>query len=216
MIAKTDSWLPPKVETYYSRNREYKLIVTPKLTPSKYYRYSSKNNKHPKSKRILRKKEKFMQMIIPCTAELYKRSETGSILIWKKPLLNDVCPVYAIVASDGSSVVTFDNWHSMGYGENVFVVYDENGEAKKSYELEEISPFPLNDYKITRSSIHWLSGAGFFDNERIEIVFASKNASAAARSLSSSTIISRQLVSIHTIESSAKRVYNVKSLEFEK
>jgi hypothetical protein len=33
----------------------------------------------------------------------------------------------------------------MGYGKNIFVVYDENGEAKSSYQLKEISPFPLND-----------------------------------------------------------------------
>ena len=215
-IAKADSWLTPRgALTYYSENREYKLIVNPKFVPPKYYRYSYKSNKHPKSKRFLRKKEKLEQEITPCIAELYRRSETGSTLIWKQTLLNDVCPVYAIVANDGSSVATFDNWGSKGYGKNVFVVYNENGEAKRSYELEEISLFRLNDYKTTRSSIHWLAAARFSDNERIEIVFEPKSVSAYARSFSTSFILSKQLVSIYT-ESPTKRVYNIKSLEFEK
>ncbi|MGV8135761.1 MAG: hypothetical protein AB2L20_11140 [Mangrovibacterium sp.] len=31
-------------------------------------------------------------------------------------MINQISPVVAIVANDGSSVVTFDNWHSNGYG----------------------------------------------------------------------------------------------------
>ena len=216
-IVKADEWLVPYVGVYYSENKEYKLIVIPTFVPPKYYRYSYKSNKHPKSKRLLRKKEELEQQITPCIAELYRISETGSILIWNKPLLNDICPVHAIVTNDGSSVATFDNWYSMGYGENVFVVYDENGEAKKSYELKEISPFPIDYYLKSVVSIWWnksgildtydslllwrnkdtlpsyiANDCRFIDNERIEIVFETRE------------------------NIQKKRVYNVKSLEFEK
>ena len=200
-IAKADSWLPAHIRIYYSENKEYKLIITPKITSKKYdWWYYYKSNDHPQTKKVLRKKERFMRNIkeqdtifIPCTAELYRISKTDSILIWQKPLLNEIGPVDAIVANNGSSVVTFDNWYSRGHGENVFVVYDENGEAKMSYELKEISPFPLNDYKESKTSIHWYryGNIRFIDNERIEIIFVTRE------------------------DIQRKRVYNVKGLEFE-
>lgn len=200
MIAKADTWDNPRVKTYYSENKEFKLIITPQKTSNKYYLWNYYNtNKHPQSKKILKQKEKFMRSIsehdtirIPCTGELYQINGTDSVLIWKRPLLNEVCPVYAIVANDGSSIATFDNWYSTGYGVNVFVVYDEKGNAKKTYKLEEITPFPLNDYMMTISSLHWNAGGKYIDNERIEIVFKTED------------------------DREEKRIYNIKKLEFEK
>ena len=214
-IAKADDWFMPQISAYYSENREYKLTITPKFFPKNYFRYMYKGNKRPKSKRILRKIEELEQRITPCVAELYRESETGSVLIWKKLLLNDICPVHAVVANDGSSVATFDNWYSIGYGKNIFVVYDKNGEVKMSYELKEISPFPLDDYMKSVVSLWWnksgismapdswiLNNRGMFpshiandckftDNERIEIVFDTKD------------------------DIQKRRIYNVKRLEFE-
>lgn len=200
VIAKADYWDNPRVETYYSENKKYKLVINPGIIPDKYYQWKYyKNGKHPQTKKILRKKKKFMQSIsgqdttlIPCTAELYRINDTDSILIWEKTLLNYVCPAYAIIANDGSSIATFDNWYWIGYGVNVFVVYNEKGEAKRTYKLEEISPFPLNDYFMSISSLYWRKEARYIDNERIEIVFRTD---------------SKKL---------AKRIYNVKKYEFEK
>jgi len=199
MIAKADTWDNPGIKTYYSENKEFKLIITPKKTSDKYYLWDYyKTNKHPQTKKILKQKEKFMRSIsehdtirIPCTGELYQINGTDSVLIWKRPLLNEVCPVYAIVANDGSSIVTFDNWYSTGYGVNVFVVYDENGNAKKTYKLEEISPFPLNDYSMSISSLYWKKDVRYIDNDRIEIIFETDE------------------------NKTTKRIYNLKRLEFE-
>lgn len=199
MTAKADTWDNPRVKTYYSENKEFKLIITPKMTSEKYYLWDYyKTNKHPQTKKILKKKEKFMQNIsvqdtirIPCTAGLYKINGADSILIWERPLLNEVCPVYAIVANDGSSIATFDNWYSTGYGVNVFVVYDKKGNAKKTYKLEEISPFPLNDYSMSISSLYWRKYVRYIDNERIEIILETDD------------------------NKTTKRIYNLKRLEFE-
>jgi len=199
MIAKADTWNNPRIKTYYSDNKEFKLIITPRQTPDKYYLWDYyKSNNHPQTKKILRKKEKFMRSIsaqdtilIPCTGELYRMKGTDSLLIWKRTLLNDVCPVYSIVANDGSSIATFDNWYSTGYGVNVFVVYDEKGNAKKTYKLDEISPFPLNDYSISISSLYWRKDVRYIDNEKIEIVFATDD------------------------NKTTKRIYNLERLEFE-
>ncbi len=199
IITKADIWKSPTVEIYYSKNKQFKLIVTPQMTPKKYYLWNYyKNNKHSQTKRFLRKKKKFMQKIstqdtikIPCTAELYRMKGNDSVLIWKRPLLNEICPVYAIVANDGSSIATFDNWYSTGYGVNVFVFYDEKGNARKTYKLDEISPYPLNDYYKTISSLHWREDAQYIDNNRIEIIFTAKN------------------------DKKTKRIYCIKKLEFE-
>jgi len=199
LVAKADVWDTPKIKTYYSENKEYKLIITPRIISDKYYQwYFYKNNRFPQTKRILRQKEKFMKKIspqdtilIPCTAELFRINGTDNIPIWKTSLLNDVCPVYAIVSNDGSSIATFDNWYSRGYGVNVFVVYNENGEAKKTYKLDEITPFPLNDYSRSISSLYWIGEVKFIDNKRIEITFETEN------------------------NSQIKRVYNTNNFEFE-
>lgn len=199
MIAKADVWDNPRIKTYYSESKEYKLIITPKVIPDKYYQWDYfKSNKYPQTKKNLRRKEKFMQnisgqdtILIPCTAELYQINKTDSVLVWKRTLLNDICPVNAIIANDGSSVATFDNWYSTGYGVNVFVVYDEKGNAKKTYKLEEISPFPLNDYMMTISSLYWNIGEKYIDNEKIEIIFSTED------------------------DRTISRIYNIKKLDFE-
>jgi len=199
MTANADIWDIPRVTTYHSENKEFKLIITPKMTPDKYNLWNYyKTNKHPQTKRILRQKDKFMRnisehdtIIIPCIAELYKMIGVDSVLIWKRPLLNQVCPVYAIVANDGSSIATFDNWYSIGYGVNVFVIYDEKGNAKKTYKLEEITPFPLNDYSMSVSSLYWRKDVRYIDNDRIEIIFETND------------------------NRTAIRIYNLKRLEFD-
>lgn len=200
MVAKADIWELPSVKTYYSENREFKLIVTPKIEPLKYYAWIYyKDNGHPQTKKILRKKKKFMQSItaqdtimIHCTAELYRMQGSDSTLVWKRTLLNDVCPVNAIIANDGSSIATFDNWYFMGYGVNVFVVYDEKGDAKKTYKLEEITPFALNDYPRSISSIYWREIVEYVENDKIKIVFKTED------------------------KKEVTKIYNIKQLEFEK
>lgn len=72
------------------------------------------------------------------------------------------------------------------------VVYNENGDLKKTYSLSDISPYPLNDYLISISSIWWSSGARYIDNERVEIVFQTEK------------------------KESKTRIYNTNLLEFEK
>lgn len=197
--AKADVWGVPRVKTYFSDNRSYKLVVTPSKTPEKYHQWLTyKNNRHPDTKSVLRRKEKFMKsitandtIVTPCNAQLYRNTGNDSILVWSKKLLNYTSPVHAIVADDGSSIATFDNWYSEGYGGNVFVVYNEKGEAKKTYKLDDFSPFPLNDYSISISSIFWRRGAQYIDNSKIEIEFVNDN----------------KVVK--------KRVYNIRKLMFE-
>lgn len=177
LITKADSWLEPTTQTYFSDNKQYMLVVKPAVVPLKYtaWKYYSKQTTTT-NKRKLRKKQRFLQTItandttlIPCMAELYKVSNTDTLLIWEKQLLNEVCPIIAIIANDGSSVATIDNWYSHGYGTNVFVVYDAKGEAKRTYQLNDFSPFPLNEYLTSVSSMHWCGGATYIHPLKISL-----------------------------------------------
>ena len=199
-ICKADSWAPYKTKEYYSENKEYKLVVTPRFTPKKYYDWVYfKQTANIHNKVIDRKRKKFFDnltendtVLIPCHGKLFCITGTDTVLIWERKLLNDICPASAIVSNDGSSIITFDNWFSNGYGGNVMVGYNEKGDAKKTYSLSEISPYPLNDYFTSISSIWWKSDAKFIDNEKIVIEFYTEK------------------------KETIKRIYNTRLLEFEK
>ena len=176
---KADVWTKPAVKEYYSQNGTYKFVVYPTMTPAKYeewHKYRIIDSKLSKTEQ--KKKERFFSdltasdtVLVPCTGVLYHISGNDTVKIWERKLLNTICPVTANVSDNGSSVVTFDNWYSNSYGVNVMVVYNGKGDAMRTYKLEEITPYPLNDYFTSMSSIWWDAGTRFIDNERIEISF---------------------------------------------
>lgn len=197
-ISKADSWETYGTKEYFSENRKYKLIIIPRFIPEKYYEWVSfKRTKAIHNKEIDRKREKFFKtltekdtVLIPCHGKLFCITGTDTTLIWERKLLNDLCPASAIVSNEGSSIVTFDNWFSNGYGGNVMVVYTEKGDARRTYSLSDISPYPLNDYFTSISSIWWSSEKKYVDNENVEIVFYTEK------------------------KETTKRIYNIKRLEF--
>ena len=178
-IVKADIWDTPKEKVYYSENKSFKLIVIPTIIPDKYYQWNYFKNSHVslniagqrRKKRFLKSIMENDTILIPCYGKLYRISGADTILIWERKLLNDNCPVDAIISNDGSSIITFDNWYSAGYGVNVMVIYNEMGDAKKTYKLEEITPYPLNDYPRSISSIWWRFGARYINNDKIEVDF---------------------------------------------
>lgn len=82
------------------------------------------------------------------------------IKIWDKPLQNEISPVTALVADSGWRVVTFDNYYSVGFGDEVIVFYDEKGDLLKKYSLESLlSETELNQVTRSVSSRWWRSQA---------------------------------------------------------
>ena len=60
----------------------------------------------------------------------------------------------------GWRVVTFDNYYSVGYGEEVIVFYDEQGKLLKKYSLEALlSPMELGQVSRSVSSRWWRKAA---------------------------------------------------------
>ena len=76
--------------------------------------------------------------------------------VWRIDLVNDIAPTDAIVTDDGDYVVTFDNWYSAGYGENVVVIYGPNGSLVRSMTLTDIIPQTYQDaLRSSVSSLDW-------------------------------------------------------------
>jgi hypothetical protein len=125
-----------------------------------------------------RKKKRFTARdttLIPCHAFMYKRTSDGDSLIWEEQLINVVAPQYVIVADQGTYMITFDNWFSVGYGVDVMVVYDQKGRLLKRHMLEDISPFPINTYTLSISSLWWRCGQKILDDNTLEICFMNKD-----------------------------------------
>jgi len=122
MSCLADSWRLPAREKYCSRNRQFCFEVTPKKLESqlKFFEDKSQGKENAGSPAGL--KDNF------CKGSLYKVGESKTRhVLWSKRLVNEVAPVSALVSDSGDYVVTFDNWHSVGYGPDVVVIYGPGG-----------------------------------------------------------------------------------------
>ena len=167
--SNADTWLPPKTKDYYSTDSSYFVRIVPRCVPEKYWKWVEASPK---------KKKRFSPQdttVVPCHTMMFKRTKQGDSLIWKEKLINQIAPVSAIVSNDGQYLITFDNWHSLGYGIDVMVIYDKDGMMLKRHKLEDISPFPINTYTMSISSIWWNCGHQMIDSEKIEICFGTED-----------------------------------------
>jgi hypothetical protein len=160
-----DFWENPEITVTYSQNKEYALVVYPRYYPKDY---STVKYQRQYKQGIT------TDTIIPCYAVLYHLSSLDTTIIWKKLLVNFTAPCEIVVSNDGKSIVTIDDWFSRGT-KHTIVIYNETGEVVVDFTLKEISPFPLNEYEITISSIWWKGRAEYLDNDRVKIYFRNKN-----------------------------------------
>jgi TonB family protein len=154
-----DTWLLPKKEKYFAANKKYYLEVTPKKLESqlKYFedKVQGRNNAGAlKTATDNRAKGAFYA----------RRGDGGYSKKAEFPLLNEVSPVGAIVSNNGDYVVTFDNWHSVGYGDDVIVIYRSNGALVKKFGLEDLlTEGDIETLPRSVSSIWW-GGAHYIDD----------------------------------------------------
>lgn len=129
-----DTWLPPTVKQYYSAERDVRFTVVPRglSSPLAYFEdlvggrenAGQAENGEAIARGVLEERT---------GADSWEK-------VWAGPLVNDVSPVSAMVAPNGQHVVTFDNWHSIGRGQHVIVIYDRQGRVIRSLELSDIIP----------------------------------------------------------------------------
>lgn len=154
-----DSWVLPKKTKYFAPNKKYYLEVTPKKLESqlKYFEDKVEGKKNAgASKEAKEDRAKGAFYARRADGEYSKKSEF--------PLLNEVSPVSALVSNKGDYVVTFDNWHSVGYGDDVVVIYNATGALVKKFGLEDLlTEGDIETLPRSVSSIWW-GGEHYIDD----------------------------------------------------
>lgn len=73
-------------------------------------------------------------------------------------LRNSQAPNYVLVTDDGERLLTVDDYASAGFGENVLVVYDNQGEMIANHALTDFLPEDyINGLPRTASTLRWWS-----------------------------------------------------------
>ncbi len=140
-VSLGDSWVTASVFGVLSPNAEYLIRIVPGNSWGDTYGFSGA------------KAGEFARAIYyeRDGADHYTRSKEIT-------LVNPVRPVDVYLTNEGY-LVTFDNWHNMGYG-RVVVIYDTIGDLVASYTLEELyeDDEALQQLPASVSSIWWRCG----------------------------------------------------------
>jgi hypothetical protein len=161
--AFADSWALPEPKKYYSENKRYYIEVIPRKieSPLKYFEDKVAKKDPAGSKQGV--KDNY------CKGIFYKQNEDGKYeKVWERRLSNDVAPVSALVSDSGEYTVTFDNWHSVGYGDNVVVIYGRGGKLIKKMGLSEI--VSANTHLPRSVSSIWWGGKHYVDEKSLQLV----------------------------------------------
>jgi hypothetical protein len=148
--ARADSWFPATKEVYFSPDKETRLTVDPReLSGPLEYFEDKVDGKEPAGQ----KKNGNRQ----ANGRLERKNPDGTwSVVWEKPIVNEVAPVSVLVANAGQYVVTFDNWHSMGYGDDAIVIYNAEGTVIRAMSLKDVLPEKfVAALPRSVSSLHW-------------------------------------------------------------
>ncbi|HWM90938.1 MAG TPA: hypothetical protein VN493_09240 [Thermoanaerobaculia bacterium] len=163
--AIADTWMLPTQTQYYSPDKSFYLDVTPKRLESqlKYFedQVSGKENAGAAED----------EQATQARGALYARGSDGKYSRKSEfPLLNKVAPADALVSDRGDYFVTFDNWHNVGYGDQVVVIYRADGSVVRKLSLSDfLTEADIEKLSRTVSSIWWREDA-FIDEAKRELV----------------------------------------------
>nr|WP_298931564.1 hypothetical protein [uncultured Erythrobacter sp.] len=152
--ACADSWAEPTTKQTLSENGLYRFTVEP--TPMESVLAYFKDE--------LKAEEEGRAVERPAPLGLLERKNADGEWepVWAGPLANDIAPVEVQVSNDGRHIVTLDNWHSVGRGENVVVIYGPAGNLVRTMALTEFLPkeyFGALSHSV--SSTSWRKDVGF-------------------------------------------------------
>ncbi len=149
-----DSWSLPTRASYPSESGAFVLVVSPKKLSSQLDYFEDKVDGRANAGGVPGLRENAPR------AELFQVGpDRRRKRISKFPLVNEVAPVSALVSDDGRWVVTFDNWHTVGLGDSVIVIYRSDGSLVRSLSLEELLlDEDLEELPRSVSSRSWSKG----------------------------------------------------------
>lgn len=164
-LVSADSWAPPKEAQYVSANGFTRVTITPRPLGGAGGYFSDKvDGVEPAGQRVGDSQTQPLAL-------LEQRDTDGSWRpVWNAPLVNDVAPVHALVTNDGGHLVTFDNWHSMGHGTDVVVVYDHRGDLIRKLALKDFLPEAYIAFLPRSVSSLWWGRDHYLNEEDGELV----------------------------------------------
>jgi hypothetical protein len=151
--ALADSWLPPTTEITPSASGRYRVTVVPRPIGGALAYFGDKvKGDEPAGQR------KGDAQTSPIALVEHLGATGKWNLVWQMPLVNDVGPSSFLLANDASFLVTFDNWHSVGFGDDVVVIYNGRGTLVRKLSLDQLLP-PAYVHQLPRSvSSRWWGG----------------------------------------------------------
>jgi hypothetical protein len=164
-----DSWALPTEKTVCSANKKYCLKITPKKLTSQLDYFSDKVDGKSDAGGDKKQEKNY------CKGEFSARNDKGKMkTLWTIPLVNEVSPVDALVSDNGDYVVTFDNWHSVGYGDDAVVIYRAaDGSLVKKFALTDfLTESDFNELSRSVSSIWWQGGKPTIENGKLVLKVA--------------------------------------------
>lgn len=160
---RADTWLPPKTQTSYSANHQWRITVTPRAIQSPLAYFQDEVADKPNAGGVPGNLQRQAQGYL----EHYSQGQWSPV--WNKPLVNDVSPVTVIVSDQGWTA-SFDNWHSTGYGDHVVVIYGPDGQKIRQLALADfLSRAYIHGLPHSVSSIAW-GGDHHFSNDGKRLV----------------------------------------------
>lgn len=149
-LVHADSWIPPSPEAVIASDGKTRATITPRQIDDSLAYFTDKVEGADKAGQ----REGGPQQ---ATARVERKTARGQWqTVWQGPLVNDVAPVEALLSPGGRYLVTLDNWHFLGYGDDVIVIYGERGQRLHQLALRQILP---SEYVAalprTASSRHW-------------------------------------------------------------
>lgn len=165
-VAWADSWSLPSKTAYRSADGSARLTVTPRRLQNQLAYFQDKmEGREPAGAPAGTRETRAM-------AALERRHGSGRWeKVWTGPLDNEVAPVDVVVADGGRAFATFDNWHEMGYGPNVVVVYGGDGKIVRRFGLTDLFPeWFVATFPRSVSSIHWRGKPRISGNDGLLIV----------------------------------------------
>ena len=151
--AHADSWAPPTTETVTSASGAYRLTVEPSPLDSALAYFQEEVEADREGRTVERP--------APMAVLAHRQADRAWETVWGGPLVNAVAPM-SLMVSDRGHAVTFDNWHSVGHGEHVVVIYSPTGELVRSMPLTALLPQDYIDaLPHSVSSLSWREDARF-------------------------------------------------------
>lgn len=163
---QADSWALAEKETICSKNNRFCFKVIPKKLSGQLEYFQDKVAGKENAGADKRVKKNLARGIF------YRRDDQGILRKrWEINLLNEVAPVSVLVSDAGDHIVTFDNWHSVGYGDDVVVIYEgATGRLIKNLGLTDfLTESDVNRLPHSVSSIWW-GGKHSIDRVRNELI----------------------------------------------